>query len=124
VNDIRPKEKDPMFIRDSKCIDSVMASEGILEHIKGCRLVDYNEILLTEYRKYLFDINIQEYFKSKSFNINKIYSSKLNSKWQSHMNKFTEKVDKLIELTNLQEMIDNYYNRYATDEILEQIDMF
>ena len=35
VNDIKPKEKDPMFIRGSKCIDSVIASDCILEHIEG-----------------------------------------------------------------------------------------
>ena len=119
VNNIKPKEKDLIFIRDSKCIDSVMASESILEYIEGCRLVDYNEILLTDHIEYLFDINMQEYFNSKSFNISKIDSSKLNSKWQSHRNKFAEKVDELIELTNLQGIIDKYCNSYTTDEILE-----
>ena len=58
VNDIKLKEKDLIFIRGSKYIDSVMASEGILEHIEGCRLVDYSEILLIDYRGYLFNINI------------------------------------------------------------------
>ena len=53
---------DKMEIQGSKPIDTIAASHRILEYVEGCFLLEYNEIVFTNHRSYVIDMNLEEYF--------------------------------------------------------------
>ena len=44
-------------------IDTIAASEGILEYIEGCKLLSYAEIAISNHWLYVIDMNLEEYFE-------------------------------------------------------------
>ena len=42
-------------------INSITATEGILEHVEGSKLLDKNEIVPFDYRVCIININFEEY---------------------------------------------------------------
>ena len=49
----------------SKLIDLIIATSGIIEYIKGYKVINYNNIKETDHRTYMIDINTKEYFKEE-----------------------------------------------------------
>ena len=64
-NYIRVKDLSKTHRRGSKCIDSIVASPNIFECIEGSKLLEINEVLDTDYRLYLIDINLEYYIEEK-----------------------------------------------------------
>ena len=44
-------------------MDSIFVIEGVIEVIEGLKLVEINDIVITNYRDYIFNTNIESYFK-------------------------------------------------------------
>ena len=66
---------DPTQKRDSKSIDSIAVLENLITHIKGYKLLETNEVISTDYRSFIIDINLEDYFTEQLTcldNINKI----------------------------------------------------
>ena len=91
-----------------------MASSKIINNIEGYELINYNQIIHSDYRGYLFDINLERYFKMSSFDINKVDSSQLDSRRLSHREVFVEKAEEYLHAINLPLIIDKYCNENAT----------
>ena len=68
-------QRDNTYIFRSKCIDFIAALRGVINHIEGCKLINYNQIIQSDHREYLFDINLKRYFKMSSFDIDRVNSS-------------------------------------------------
>ena len=43
-------------------IDFVVASIGILEYINGCQITNYHDIIITDYRGFLVNLQLDDYF--------------------------------------------------------------
>ena len=57
------KSIDKTNINESLPINMIAILEGILEYIEGSKLLDNNDIVFLDYRSYLVDMNLEEYFK-------------------------------------------------------------
>ena len=64
-NEIELNKMDKIEIHGSKLIDIVAASYGVLEYVKGYQLLEHNEIIFIDYRSYIIDVNLEEYFKEQ-----------------------------------------------------------
>jgi len=62
VNMIDSSDRDKTSKSGSNQIDGVFSTKGILQHIEGYKLTNFEEIILTDYRGFIFDINIKLYF--------------------------------------------------------------
>ena len=60
--------RDPTYKEGSKPLDLIATSKGLLQYFTGCKLIDYNEIILIDYQGFLNNINIDRYFKVVSSN--------------------------------------------------------
>ena len=49
----------------SKLIDSIAASYRIISYIERCKLIEANEVVLSDHRGYLVDINFELYFNEQ-----------------------------------------------------------
>jgi len=60
-----PKDKlDKTYINRSILINAIVATNRILEYIEGYKLLGYNEIVCSDYRVYIVDIVLEEYFRT------------------------------------------------------------
>ena len=62
LNEIEDMVKDRMQEKGSKQIDAVLAIEDVLRTIQGSILVDFKDIVDTDHRGFIFDIDVKEYF--------------------------------------------------------------
>ena len=70
--------------KGSQTIDSIAASEGVMEYVEGSKLLDFNDIVFTDHRRYITDVNIEEYFGTQLSNYDKINHVVLNPSRRSH----------------------------------------
>ena len=56
---------DNTFVRGSKPIDTTAITSELMKYMEGCRLLYENEIVLSDYRSYLVDINFESYFSEQ-----------------------------------------------------------
>jgi len=54
---------DKLYINRSLPINSIIATEEIVEFIKGSKLIKNTEIIFSDYRSYLVNVNLEEYFR-------------------------------------------------------------
>jgi len=93
----------------------------VIKFIEGYKLTNYNQIIELNHWGDLFNINLEQYFGIKYFDIDKVNSSQLNSKQLLHKEKFCEKVKEYIQSTNLNNIIEDHCHINASDKILEMI---
>ena len=100
------KNWDNTYVIGSKCIDFVPTSSGIINEIEGYKLINYNQIIQSNHRGYLFDINLERYFKMSFFDIEKVNSSQLDSRRLLHRETFVENIEAYLQAINLPSTID------------------
>ena len=74
-NKIPLNQLDSTEINGSKPIDTIAASTGIIEYVKGYKLIGSNDIVQSDHCAYIVDVNFEEYFQeqlSLSDKINKV----------------------------------------------------
>ena len=54
---------DKTCISGSTPIDSIATSPGMFEYVKGYKLINYNDIILSDHRGYIVDISFKAYFE-------------------------------------------------------------
>ena len=57
VNEVDENNIDGTFECGTKCIDFVLVSEGIINIVEGIELIECNEIVDSDHRGYLTDLN-------------------------------------------------------------------
>ena len=50
---------DSIHIVGSRCIDSINVSYDLIEFVEGSKLCKINEIINTDHRSYVIDLNIE-----------------------------------------------------------------
>ena len=78
INQVAEDQLDVVQKRGSKCIDSIVITQSLLQFVEGCKLLEVNEIISTQYCFYLIDINLEEYFQEKFTSWNEINKAILN----------------------------------------------
>ena len=122
VNNIDNDERDNTHVTGSKQIDAVLATDGIVQSIKGSLLVEVNEIIENDHRGFIFDIDIQEYFSINASKYDRYDHVTIDPSRRSHRVKFQLKLDEYIEQLNLVDIVKQKCNQYVTGQELERID--
>ena len=115
-------ERESTYEYRKSCIDIFITIAGLLEFVNRCKFVKFHEMIIIDYYSYIIDLNLQDYFKVRRFDINRIESLKLDSRRASHKQKFNEKVEELKILFNLRETMDKHCYIEASNDQLNIID--
>ena len=105
VNEIKDNTLDHTFKYGTKCIDVVLCSYGLLEYISGCQIVECDEVILNDHRGYVVDLEIERYCQCKLSRYDNPKHASLNNTKKSHVDKFNEKVNELMESFNLKQYV-------------------
>ena len=84
---------DNIYKIGSKPIHSIAASPSIMNCIEGYKLIEVNEIVLSNHRGYLIDINLELYFSEQISLWNTINRRILNLSRRSHRKKFCKSIE-------------------------------
>ena len=58
-NYIEVEDLDGTYKRSSNCLDLIAASQDIIQYIEGSKILEVNEVVNTNYRSYLIDVNFE-----------------------------------------------------------------
>ena len=83
-NLIADKELDCTYIGGSSYIDSIAGTQNILDFVEGSKLLEANEITISDHRKFVIDINIESYFGESFSGWDQIYKRVINLARRSH----------------------------------------
>ena len=56
-------EQDTIYKEGNNQLDIVFAIKEIIRYKSESRLVDYNEIIIIDYCRFIFDLDLRKYFK-------------------------------------------------------------
>ena len=88
LNEVDYMQRDRTHKEGSKQIDAVLATDGIRQCMKGSLIVDFNNIVISDHRGFVFDIDIKEYFQINYSKYDTSDHVKLNPTKRSHRVKF------------------------------------
>ena len=77
-NNIPLNQLDNTHVRGSVPIDSIAIRSGLMSHVEGIKLLERNEVVMSDHRAYLLDVNAEEYFESELSFFNQIDKTLLN----------------------------------------------
>ena len=110
-----------MYKRGSRLIDTIAATTGIMQVIEGCKLIETNEIVISDYHTYIIDVNLSNYFEEYFSQWNEINKSLLNSSRRLYCKKLVEELEEQIDIFQLEHQIDQIRYKLSPQQ-LEQID--
>lgn len=120
INNVALDEMDRTCINGNNPIDTFAVSEGLIEYVEGVKLVPHNEIVNSDHRAYIVDINIEDYFEDEFSYWNSINHVLLNPAKKSHREKFLEELEIQLDLHQIETLIENCPN--PTHQQIETID--
>ena len=93
ANNFEGIERNKAHLKGQNQIDSVFGTEKMIYHIRGRRMIDFNEMLPADHRGFLFDIDYVQYFKLKLSNYHKTELRKLNLSNKKYCIAFKENLE-------------------------------
>lgn len=120
-NNIELKQLDHTESRGSKPIDTIAISRGLKEFVEGCMLQECNDIILTDHRSYIIDLNLEAYFDQHLSEWDQINHSILNPSRRSHREKFYMSLHTQLSFIDIEEKILEIYD-HPSNEQIEVID--
>ena len=104
-NNVSITQLDKTHIRGSSPIDSIALSSRIMDYIEGVQLMNQNDFVMSDYRSYLLDLNLEEYFEDHFSSWNGINKVVLNLSRKSHRATFCEELVNQLNVYNIEESL-------------------
>ena len=65
VNEVPTQSIGKTCKNGSRTIDSLAATTGSMEHVEGCKLLGYDDVVESDHRSYLIEIAMEDYFNEQ-----------------------------------------------------------
>ena len=108
--------------KGSKQIDAAFASEAALQVVTGSMLVDFNEIVMSDHRGFMFDVDLKELMDLEASKYDSRDRRTLNPTNRAHRTKFKESLEKLRTETKLEEKIARINHSRVSARELNAVD--
>ena len=96
--------------------------EGTLSNVKGCELIECSEIVESDHRGCLTNVDFAEYFAEEFVEEEKRMERSLNpNRKKTHREKFAEKCDVLLDSINVENELKEACSNFSRAKI-EQVD--
>ena len=103
--DIPENEREQTQNRGSRCIKSVGVSAGLLGVIEGCIMINYLEIIITDHRGFIVDLNIEEYFGARDSVFDRKNIDRLDLTRKTHGEYFVDRIESIVDDMGLETYI-------------------
>jgi len=122
VNEIDGNERDKTYEKGTKQIDAVLATEGLLNIIRGSKLVDYKEIINSDHRGFIVNIDINDYFSIAPSDYDYVDNVILDPTKRSHRENFMQRLNEYIDQLDLEETVNRLCNSSITEKEIDRLD--
>jgi len=122
VNECEEQVRDKTYQSGSNQLDAVFVTRKVLRSIKGSKLVDFNDIILSDHRGFIFDMDFEEYFNLNPSRYDRSKTRKLNPNNRKHRIQFKEKLDEYIDQLGLIQRAESVCLGNPTIEELNLLD--
>jgi len=78
------RKKDSTYKKGKNMINFVAASTTIIEYIDGSLITNYNKILIIDHRRFIIDVQLEEYLIIEGNTVDELDTRKLNLWKMSH----------------------------------------
>ena len=89
-------ERDFIFKRGSRRIDSISVSEGLMTSVERCEVIDWDETFSTDHRVNVIELNLEQLFNENMHEIDAVTRSQLDLSRSIHKEMFKLKIDEQI----------------------------
>jgi len=103
-------------------IDAVFATTAVLNCINECKIVDYNEIIMSDHRGFIFDLNARKYFNMTHSEYDEKSNRLINPNNRKHREKFNQKLKDYITDSKLVEKTFEICNERVTYHEINKLD--
>ena len=124
VNDLESNKLDNTFKNGTKCIDVVLSTQGLLEHVAGCQMVECDEVIMNDHRGHMVDLEIERYCEMKLSKCDKPCRSLLNNNKKSHAETFNEKANEIMKQLNVKQRVIELQNVRSREAFNAVDDLF
>jgi len=121
-NKIDLSNLDHTYKDGSKYIDSIAATHNIMDYIEGSTLLKTDRIFNTDYRVFMVDINMAEYFQEYFSDWDQINRYVLDPSRWSYREKFEQYAGEMIDSIPIKDTITSIKHTRPSRTTLEQID--
>ena len=92
----------------SNPIDLIAVSEGLIDFVEGSKLIPHNEIVWSNHRAYIIDINLEDYFNKEMSSWDNINYVNLDPAKKSHRLTFLVELEEQLDRHQIKSLIQNY----------------
>ena len=97
VNGVEEDKRETTCQHGSAWIDHVLAADGMLRKAKGCELTECSELVESDHRGQLTDVDLAENFSEDFAKDDEIAERNLNPNRKTHRENFVQKCNKLLD---------------------------
>ena len=108
--------RDWTYKNRSKQIDTVFGTESVVRVARGSKIIDFDQVIITDHWGFLIDIDVNGYFNLPASTYDQSASRKLNPGNRIHRKQFQETLEEYINQTKLMEKITSICRGRVTIE--------
>ena len=102
MNDAPANQIGPTYEHGSKTIDSIVAIIGLINYADRCKIIECKEIVESDYKGYIIDLAMEDYFSSEISNWDNLNEVMLNLVYCSHRETFAESLEEQLQIYALE----------------------
>jgi len=104
-NMIESTKLDHIYREETKYIDVIPISENLSEYLEKSKLFEIHEIVNTDYRGHIIDMNLEEFFKKKFSTWDRIDKKVLDLNKRLHWELFDKYAVEILDYMILEEVV-------------------
>ena len=60
---------DSSYEYGTKCMDMITTTLDLIKYVDGYRIVNFNDIIITNHRGFIIEFNLEEYFEISQYKV-------------------------------------------------------
>ena len=122
INNIEDNRKDNTHTKRSKQIDAIMATNGLMQVMRGSKITDFQDAMNADHRGFVIGLDVKDYFSIESSKYDQSDNVKLDSTKRSHREHFKDKLYEHIDQLKLEETMNSMCNGSITGQEIDRLD--
>ena len=120
TNGVKESKREATCQHGGRCIYHALATDGVLRNVRGCELTEWSEIVESDHRGHLTDVDFSECFVEDFAEDDESAERNLNPNRKTYRDKFVEKRTKLLDRASIESELNEVNGNFDHCEI-EQI---
>ena len=105
LHDINKADREPYLKRGKTCIYTLPMTLNMLLFARVCKIVNFHEIIVTDYRGIILDLCFNRYMEIPTISFDETYLLRLDSRRKNHRKYFIDKAEALFDTMHIEALL-------------------